>query len=39
MAGDLYLALKEARKLVAYERKLLDQIEAMQANADVGTAA
>ena len=34
MAGDLYLALKEARKLVAYERKLLDQIEALQANAD-----
>jgi flagellar biosynthesis repressor protein FlbT len=27
MAGDLYHALKEARKLVAYEKTLLDQIE------------
>jgi flagellar protein FlbT len=28
LSGDLYLALKEARKLVAYEKTLLDQIEA-----------
>jgi flagellar protein FlbT len=28
LSGDLYLALKEARKLVAYEKSLLDQIEA-----------
>jgi flagellar biosynthesis repressor protein FlbT len=29
--GDLYLALKEARKLVAYEKKLLDEARAKQA--------
>ena len=28
LSGELYLALKEAKKLIAYERKLLDQIEA-----------
>ena len=28
LEGDLYQALKEARKLVAYEKKLLDQYEA-----------
>jgi flagellar protein FlbT len=32
--GDLYHALKEARKLVAYERKLLDHNEAMQGKAN-----
>jgi flagellar protein FlbT len=31
--GDLYQALKEARKLVAYEKKLLDHNEAVRANA------
>lgn len=31
--GDLYPALKEAKKLVAYEKKLLDQAEAEQAAA------
>src|SRR6201995_3854965 len=30
MAGDLYHALKEARKLVAYEKKLLDHNQAVQ---------
>src|SRR6202051_3776653 len=39
LAGELYLALKETRKLVAYEKKLLDQIEALRANTDVGSAA
>jgi flagellar biosynthesis repressor protein FlbT len=39
MAGDLYMALKETKKLVAYERKLLDQIEALRGKADVTTAA
>jgi flagellar biosynthesis repressor protein FlbT len=29
--GDLYQALKEAKKLVAYEKKLLDQARARQA--------
>ena len=29
--GDLYQALKEARKLVAYEKKLLDEARAKQA--------
>jgi flagellar biosynthesis repressor protein FlbT len=29
--GDLYQALKEARKLVAYEKKLLDHARAKQA--------
>jgi flagellar biosynthesis repressor protein FlbT len=31
LSGDLYQALKEARKLVAYEKKLLDQARAKQA--------
>lgn len=29
--GDLYQALKEAKKLVAYEKKLLEQADAEQA--------
>lgn len=29
--GDLYQALKEARKLVAYEKQLLEQIEELHA--------
>jgi flagellar protein FlbT len=29
--GDLYQALKEARKLVAYEKQLLDEIEELRA--------
>ena len=40
--GDLYQALKEAKKLVAYEKNLLDQAEADRAAAapsDVSTAA
>ena len=36
--GHLYRALKEARKLIAYERELLDRIETMN-KADVSTAA
>jgi flagellar biosynthesis repressor protein FlbT len=32
--GDLYQALKEAKKLVAYEKKLLEQAEAEQASAE-----
>jgi flagellar biosynthesis repressor protein FlbT len=32
--GDLYHALKEAKKLVAYERKLLDHNEAVQSERD-----
>jgi flagellar protein FlbT len=40
--GDLYHALKEAKKLIAYEKKLLDhnaarQREARQGKADAGT--
>jgi flagellar protein FlbT len=31
--GDLYQALKEAKKLVAYEKKLLEQVEADRAEA------
>ena len=31
LSGDLYQALKEARKLVAYEKKLLDHARAKQA--------
>jgi flagellar biosynthesis repressor protein FlbT len=37
--GDLYLALKETKKLVAYEKQLLDQIEQMQSKTDVSSAA
>lgn len=31
LSGDLYQALKEARKLVAYEKKLLDHARSKQA--------
>jgi flagellar protein FlbT len=37
--GDLYQALKECKKLVAYEKKLLDQIEELQNKHNVSTAA
>ena len=30
LVGDLYQALKEARKLIAYEKKLLDQHAAIE---------
>jgi len=30
LSGDLYQALKEARKLVAFEKQLLDQIEELR---------
>jgi flagellar protein FlbT len=33
LSGDLYQALKEARKLVAYEKKLLDVARSKQASA------
>jgi flagellar biosynthesis repressor protein FlbT len=36
LSGDLYRALKEARKLIAYEKKLLDRNEANQAQARQG---
>ena len=39
MSGDLYRALKEARKLIAYEEKLRDQFEAARSKGDVSTAA
>jgi flagellar protein FlbT len=40
LSGELYLALKQAKKLIAYERELLDQIEAMNAaKPDVSSAA
>ncbi len=32
--GDLYLALKETKKLVAYEKQLLDQLDEMQKKTD-----
>jgi flagellar biosynthesis repressor protein FlbT len=32
--GELYLALKEAKKLVAYENKLLDEARSKQATAE-----
>ena len=31
LSGDLYQALKEAKKLIAFEKKLLDQHEAIEA--------
>jgi flagellar protein FlbT len=34
MTGDLYHALKEARKLVAYEKKLLDHNAANNRKSD-----
>jgi flagellar biosynthesis repressor protein FlbT len=39
LTGDLYRALKEARKLIAYEKKLQDIHQATQKMNDVGTAA
>ncbi len=39
LTGDLYLALKEARKLVAYEKKLLDQIHELRAKQEINSAA
>jgi flagellar protein FlbT len=33
LSGELYLALKEAKKLVAYEKKLLDDARSKQAAA------
>ena len=39
LSGDLYQALKECKKLVAYERKLLDQIEQLRNKHNVSTAA
>jgi len=32
LSGDLYQALKEAKKLIAYEKQLLDQHEAIEAH-------
>jgi flagellar protein FlbT len=34
LSGDLYQALKEARKLVAYEKKLADHSDAMGSKHD-----
>jgi flagellar biosynthesis repressor protein FlbT len=39
MNGDLYPALKETKKLVAYEKDLLDQLKALEKERDVSTAA
>ena len=39
LSGDLYRALKEARKLIAYEKNLKDQYDAVQATRGVGSAA
>ena len=39
LSGDLYRALKEARKLIAYEKNLKDQYDAMEAERKVGSAA
>jgi flagellar biosynthesis repressor protein FlbT len=39
MSGDLYLALKETKKLVAYEKQLLEQIDERQKTAKVSSAA
>jgi flagellar protein FlbT len=39
MSGDLYRALKEARKLIVYEDKLRDQFQANRLKADVSSAA
>jgi flagellar protein FlbT len=33
LSGELYLALKEAKKLVAYEKKLLDAARDKQSHA------
>ena len=39
MSGDLYRALKDARKLIAYEEKLRDQYQATHPKSDVSSAA
>ena len=35
LSGELYQALKEAKKLVAYEKKLLDEARSKQADTQV----
>src|SRR6185369_11143513 len=35
LSGDLYRALKDARKLIAYEEKLRDQYEATHPKSDI----
>lgn len=37
--GELYLALKETKKLIAYEKQLLNQLEAMKNGSAISTAA
>ena len=37
--GELYQALKEAKKLVAFEKQLLDQLDEAEKTRDVSTAA
>ncbi len=37
--GELYLALKEAKKLIAYEKELLDQAEAARKQGAIESAA
>ena len=39
LAGNLYLALKETKKLVAYEKTLLEQAEELRRKREVGSAA
>jgi flagellar protein FlbT len=39
LSGDLYHALKQARKLVAYEKELLDQNEAIRGRRAAAAAA
>src|SRR3954471_24256182 len=39
MSGDLYRALQDARKLIAYEEKLRDQYKATHPESDVSSAA
>jgi flagellar biosynthesis repressor protein FlbT len=39
LSGDLYQALKETKKLVAYEKKLLDEIKELRDRRAAGAAA
>jgi flagellar biosynthesis repressor protein FlbT len=39
LSGDLYQALKETKKLVAYEKKLLDEIKELRDKRAAGAAA
>ncbi len=39
LSGDYYKALKESKKLIAYEKQLLDQARGLNTESDINSAA